>query len=153
MSSLYLGFGSEEAAISFVDDVPGMEFVPGAHPFEALYGDDRADAPDHREFWSEKRVSPRRGVGGRPHPLMPAAEMPLPWPVIVGYDGMHPRDAGVAMKAENGAWVPVARFDPPLSGEQQASADEEAMGHYLDRCAEHAVMGAVGATKLAGHQP
>lgn len=150
MSSLYIEFASEEAAHDYLAEVPGMELVPGANAFEALYGDDRDDARSYPEFWGQRRVMPRLGVGGQPHPLMPPPSMPLPWPVIVGYDGMHPRDAGVAMKAESGAWVPVARFDPPLSTDEQAAADKAALDRYADRCAEHAVMGSVVATTLAG---
>lgn len=155
MSSLYISFPDEAARLDFTDGNRGFEYVPGAHLLDAIYGDDLVDAQDDRGLYSDLPVLPRRGVGGdddRSVELIPAG-MPMPWPTVVGHDGMSAHWAGVAMKPAHGQWVPVAWFDPPLSAFDQAKANERAAARYLDRCAEHAVLGGVGASKLAGSRP
>lgn len=143
MGALYIEFSDADAAESFVNETGGFEYVPGAHVLEAVYGDDRIDGPDDDFGVREMRVMPRRGVGGSPAVLRASDDMPKPWPSIIGYDGMPPYYAGVAMKACSGRWVPVARFDPPFSDEDQAAINARAESAYADRCAEYAVNGAV----------
>lgn len=148
MSRIYLAFeGGEAEAHVFLDEHAGFELVPGAHPLEAIYGDDRIDAVDDYGF--DRPVPPRVGVGGKPLPRLEAKDMPRPWPVVVGYDGM-PRGehVGVAMKAVDGEWLPVAVFDPPLSSDEQAAANERALAGYADRRAEHHVLGSTGPSTI-----
>jgi hypothetical protein len=87
-------------------------------------------------------VMPRQAGLVNPAPRAIESDMPKPWPTIIGYDGMPRNYAGVAMRAEGGRWVPVARFDPPFSDEEQARVNRAAEENYLDRCAEYAVKGA-----------
>lgn len=144
MGSLYIRFSSADDARDFIESTPGFEYVPGADVLEAVYGDEYIDRLDSHLPSAEQRVSPRCGMGMHPAQVTLNAgdNMPKPWPSVIGYDGMPHTFAGIAMKAENGRWVPVTRFDPPLPDSEQANANARAESAHTDRCAEYAVKGA-----------
>lgn len=124
MSTLHIDMSAGEAD-RFVESNPGFETAPGANIGDALFPEPPASA-------------------GKTNPLpdIQASDMPKPWPPVIGFDGMPRGHEGAAMKAEGGRWVPVSRFDPPFSDEDQAELSRQAEAAYVDRCAEFAVNGA-----------